>query len=463
MRQMQRVLWTKGVLLNPQHLQAQDRYLEDKLGFHLSALAPSSWGLLDLEMDPEALEAGEVRMAGAAGLFPDGLPFHVPDADRAPAPRRVEGHWKPDQDSLTVHLAIPEYREGGQNVSPAGDDSGTRYSPEVLSLRDEHTGLAEKEILVARKNFRLLLEGEASEGASTIAVARILRSEGGEMRYDPDFVPPVLDVSASDRLLAILRKLVEVLAAKSAELGGARRQQNRSLADFGRSDVAHFWLLYTVNSHLPVVRHLYEPAPSDGRGGPVRVRRAHPLRLYRIMAELTATLMTFEPSRHPRDLPSYDHTRLGPCFAELERILLDLLETAIPSNCDTLLLEPVGNSIHATRMTEDRHASAIQAYLAVTSEMDQSRLIEKAPDWIKVGSRDAIQDLLGQALPGVALRHVATPPSAVPVKMGCQYFRLEMSGRRWSEILESRTVAAWVASEIEDPMLELVLLLPDEA
>jgi predicted component of type VI protein secretion system len=39
---------------------------------------------------------------------------------------------------------------------------------------------------------------------------------------------------------------------------GVRRQKNLSLADFGTADIAQFWLLYTVNSHLPEFNHLFE-------------------------------------------------------------------------------------------------------------------------------------------------------------------------------------------------------------
>lgn len=463
MKQTRKVLWTKGLLLNPQHLQAQDRYLEDKLEFHLSALTPFPWGFIDLALDPESLEGGEVRLTRASGIFPDGLVFHVPDADREPPPRRIEGHWRRDQEALTVYLAIPDLQGGGRNVSESPGDTSTRYSPEVFVLRDENTGLAETEVLVARKNLRLLLEGEAEQGSSVLPVARILRTESGQGTYDEDFVPPLLDISASGRLLSIVRRLVEVMSARSAEIAGMRRQQNRSLAEFGRSDTAHFWLLYTLNSHLPLFRHLIEerPAGLGGRGG-VRARRGHPMELYHAMAELAATLMTFEPSRHPRDLPAYDHVRLGECFGRMDDALRMLLETAIPSNCLTLPLKAVGNSIHATSLEGERHASAIQAYLAVTSEMDQSRLVERAGDWIKIGSRDHLQEMLSRFVSGLGFSHEPTPPSAVPVRMGCQYFRLEMTGRRWSEILESRTLAAWVSSELAQPELELVLLLPEE-
>jgi type VI secretion system protein ImpJ len=451
----------KGVLLNPQHLQTQDRYLEDKLAFHVTSLAFCPWGFTDFEVDPGALAGGEVRLVRASGILRDGLVFDIPRADAAPAPRSVEGHWRPDQTELMVYLAIPELRRGGRNVSSGADDSSTRFSPAVLAVRDENTGLAEKEILVARKNFRLLFENESLDGSTVLPVAKLVRSPAGETRLDESFVPELLDIAASPTIVAILRRLVEILTARSAELSGGRRQKSRNQAEFSRGDVARFWFLYTINTHLPLFRHLYGEQSRDGRrGGISSPARVHPAELYRAMTELAASLMTFSPSWHPRDLPSYDHGRLSECFRELDDQLRELLDTAIPGNCITLRLERTDNSIYVTTLDDDRQLSVVQAYLAVTAEMDQARLIQKAPDWIKVGSRDQIRELLGHAVSGVTLRHQPSPPGAVPVKMGCQYFHLETSGPRWSAVLQSRSLAAWVAADIPKPELELVLIVP---
>ena len=175
MRQLQPVLWTKGVLLTPQHLQTQDRFLEDLIQFQLSALTFLPWGLYRLEIDREALSGGTFAISTAGGILPDGLLFDIPEADPTPAPKLLEDCWEPDQESLDVYLAVPEYRYGGYNVSPGQADASTRYLAEVLQKRDENTGLAEKPIQVARKNLRLLVEGESLEGMSALRIARVLR------------------------------------------------------------------------------------------------------------------------------------------------------------------------------------------------------------------------------------------------------------------------------------------------
>jgi type VI secretion system protein ImpJ len=255
---MQPVLWTKGVLLSPQHLQTQDRFLEDLIGFQLSSLTFCPWGFDRLDIDHEALAGGAVALSAASGMLPDGLLFDIPHADPAPPPKQLEGCWEPDQKALDVYLAIPEYRQGGLNVGAKQGDGTTRYLAEVVMRRDENTGLAEKPIQVARKNFRLLVEGESLEGNSALPLARINRAPTGEYQLDPQFVPPLINITASDYMLAVARRLLEILTSKSSALADTRRQRNLSLAEFGISDVASFWLLYTVNTHMPQLRHLFE-------------------------------------------------------------------------------------------------------------------------------------------------------------------------------------------------------------
>src|SRR5256885_13275439 len=258
MRQMQPVLWTKGVLLSPQHFQTQDRFLEDLLEFQLSSLVFSPWGFRRLEIDREALASGSFAIAGAAGIFPDGLLFDMPLSDPTPPPKQLEGAFSPDQETLDVYLAIPEYRYGGHNVSAAQRDRDTRYRAEELLRRDETTGRSERPIQVARKNVRILFEGESTEGSTVLRAARLTRTVTGDFQLDAQFVPPLIDIEASEYVMAVARRLVEILSTKSTEVAGMRRQKNQSLAHFRIADVPSFWLLFTIHSYLPRLRPLSE-------------------------------------------------------------------------------------------------------------------------------------------------------------------------------------------------------------
>ena len=64
------------------------------------------------------------------------------------------------------------------------------------------------------------------------------------------------------------------------------------------------------------------------------------------------------------------------------------------------------------------------------------------------------------ALPGVPLTYVAAPPSAIPVKLNYQYFSIGQSGVAWEAVMRARNLAAYVPSDLPNPQLELIILLP---
>ena len=51
MKQLEPVIWTKGTFLSPQHLQIQDRFLENYLRFQLEALSFRPWGFQRLQIE----------------------------------------------------------------------------------------------------------------------------------------------------------------------------------------------------------------------------------------------------------------------------------------------------------------------------------------------------------------------------------------------------------------------------
>jgi type VI secretion system protein ImpJ len=213
-----------------------------------------------------------------------------------------------------MYLAIPDYRQRGVNVS-SGVDGGARYVAEVTTFRDENAASSDKPLQIARKNFRLLAESENRQGFSALPIANVERTEAGTFRLNARFIPPLINIRGNEHLVGLLRGLIEILAARSTELAGARSQKNQSLADFTASDIADFWLLYTINSHFPIFSHLFESKTS------------HPEELYSAMVSMAGSLTTFSPKIRPGDLPLYAHDALGALFADLDEKLRAMLET----------------------------------------------------------------------------------------------------------------------------------------
>ena len=62
-----KVMWTEGMFLQPQHFQQQDRFLGRQLDARIAATVAWPWGYLSLQIDDAALLQGRVMLAAARG------------------------------------------------------------------------------------------------------------------------------------------------------------------------------------------------------------------------------------------------------------------------------------------------------------------------------------------------------------------------------------------------------------
>lgn len=257
MKHLSRLVWSEGMYLGPHHFQAQSRYFEDSVHFAVSSLAFAPCGLAGCQLDDEALRNGTAALVHARGIFPDGLAFQMPDADPLPEARGIADLFSPIRESMLLHLAIAARTAGGLNCALGGngETAGARFLAETSMLADENTGRDEKPIRLARKNVRLLLDSELTDGLVSLPIARIARDSSGHFVFDPNYIPPCVDLAAGERLLLILRRLIEILEDKSANLTRAKTG-GASSAGWSSQEVANFWFLHTVNSALPALRHL---------------------------------------------------------------------------------------------------------------------------------------------------------------------------------------------------------------
>jgi type VI secretion system protein ImpJ len=455
MNNRHRVVWTKGMFLTPQHFQTQDQFFEDALQFRFAASHYANWGVTGLSIDSEAVGNGQLRLNQCSGIMPDGEPFDIPETDDLPPSRSVVEHFPPTRDSLDVFLAIPESRPRARNVTipgagqPAASEAlpTTRYLAETRMVTDDNAGGEEKPVQVARRTFRLLFEDEYRDGFSFFRIAQVTRNAAGMPILNPRFVTPSLDLASSGYLSMLLRRQIEILATKSAALSAPRRERGKLLAEFSPSETANFWLLHTVNSYLPELKHIW------------KVRHGHPEPAYVAMLRLAGALATFSLEARPENLPDYDHNDLGRCFTLLDDRIRDLMETVIPSKFVAVPLEVRDRFIWGGTVTEDQYFRNSQFFFAVSAKMGVDDLIRKVPQLVKISSQDDIQRLIRNSLPAVTLRHTPVPPAAIPMKLENQYFSLNQGGPLWDAIKLSRQIAVHAPGEIFEPRMEILIVL----
>lgn len=446
MKFLSKVVWSEGMYLGPHHFQLQSRFFEDSVHFTASSLWFEPWGLAGCGLDAEALHNGTVSVLHARGIFPDGLPFQMPDCDPLPSPRNIADLFPPNRDALTVLLAIPARKPNGLNCVPAEEPAPqpVRFLGELRTVHDETTGVDEKPVRVGRKNIRLVLDTEPADGLTTLPLARITRDHSGHFVFDPSFIPPCVQIAASDRLMHILRRLIDILDDKSISMS---RSSDKSLHEFSTREIANFWFLHTVNSAVAPLRHLFV------------TKRGHPEELYTEMARLGGALCTFAIDSHPRTLPLYDHRNLDRTFDALDDHIRRHLETIVPTNCISIPLTRAADYFYTGDVTDTRCLGPSKWVLAIRSPIGEVELISRTPPLVKVCSRLFVPELVKRALPGMALAHLSVPPPAISVRFDTQYFAVNKGGPCWDHIQQTRQVGVYVPGEIPNPELELLVIL----
>jgi len=449
MRHLSRVVWSEGMYLGPHQFQAQNRYFEDSIHFVTSTLWFEGSGLIHCDLDSEALVNGTLSLLNARGLFPDGLTFHMPDSDSLPQPRNISELFPPARDAVTVVLAVPPRRPEGINciLDPGARRNGARYRSQVETLHDETTGRDEKPVAMGFKNIALLLETELPPDAVSLPIASIMRDGAGHFIFDPSFIPPCLQITASGRLMQILERLIEILEEKSAAFSLKESATKRSWAEFSTREIANFWLLHTVNSALAPLRHLFFS------------KRGHPEELFMEMLRLGGALCTFGLDSHPRDLPLYDHRQPAKCFAELDDHIRRHLETIVPSQFLTIPLTKREDYFYEAEVTDQRCLGRSRWILAIRSKLGEVELISRTPQLVKLCSKAFVPQLVKRALPGMDLTHLPTPPAAIPAKIDYQYFSVSKAGPCWDHIVSTRLIGLYVPGELPDPEIELMAIL----
>jgi type VI secretion system protein ImpJ len=450
MSKYRKVVWNEGMLLTPHHFQQADNYQEELLNSRLRSVVSYEYGVLDLQINHEAIANGNFQVTSCRAVLSDGLMINFPDTDAVPDLRPVKDHFSPEAETLGVHLAIPAKKFGTANFQANGGkaDLNLRFLQEGSLVKDETSGTNEQPLSFARPNLRIIFDDELRDGFTAIKIAELKRTTTGQLMISNEFIPPILKVAANTWLTDMLRQIVEILITKSSSLGEQRRQRTSSLADFTTSEIAVFWLLHTVNSAIPALSHFFHTP------------LVHPEKLYLVMAELAGKMMTFSTELHPKDIVKYDHEDLYFTFYNLSTQLKDLMETVIPSRCVPIPLEKITPTMYIGRVEDERLLKEAEFYLAVNAQMPESKLIEDIPRVVKIASRDVIDTVVGRALPGVVLSHANPPPAPIPTRIGFRYFMLDSTGAYWEGIKGSKVVAVYVPEKVPDEKLEMYAVKP---
>lgn len=434
-----KVVWTEGMFLQPQHFQQHDRYLERRADARVNASFPYAWGFLSVSIDEGALAFGKVALTAARGVLPDGTVFDIPGEDPAPLALDVPADARDEPVVLALPLSRPGVLESDAE-GPSGAGS-TRFSVAEVSLPDSNAASGRDAVVqIGRLGMRLMLARDAQDAFVTLGVARIVeRRADNRVVLDAGFVPPLLDVGGNPVLGGAVRELHGLLRQRADALAARLAQPGRA----GVGEISDFLLLEAVNRAEPAVAHM------------ARRSVLHPEALYMYLVALAGELATFRDPRRPPAFGEYRHDDLAgsfrPVIDELRRALSSVMEqTAIP-----IELQDRKYGVRVALIPDIELQRTASFVLAVDAQMPGDALRARFPTQIKIGPVERIRDLVNLQLPGVALRPLPVAPRQIPYHAGFNYFELETrQSDLWKQLETSGGLAMHVAGEFPGLQLE---------
>jgi len=433
-----KVVWSEGLFLQPQHFQQQDRYFERFVEGRCQALIPHSWGFTEIELERDLLSIGKFALRRAAGVFPDGTPFRMPDDDPLPAPVDVGAQVR-DQ---IVYLAVPVRRADATDVERAASADGlVRHEVREWEARDATSTSGNAALLeVGALRTRLLFASDVTQAYACIPLAHLIECRSDkQVVLEEAFIPTVLHARAATRLATFMKELVGLLHQRGEALGGRVAATDRG----GSAEIAQFLMLQAINRYEPLVAHFADS------GGP------HPEELFRVCVSAAGELATFTAaSKRAPGLAPYRHDRLRESFEPVIAALRASLSTVLEQSAIPIPIEAKKFGISVATVADRTLFSTAVFVLAARADLPAEELRRRFPAQLKIGPVEQIRDLVMAALPGVPVHPVPVAPRQIPFHAGFVYFEVDQSSELWSQLKASGGVAMHVAGDFPGLTLE---------
>ncbi|MDR1948225.1 MAG: type VI secretion system baseplate subunit TssK, partial [Spirochaetaceae bacterium] len=196
--------WNDGQFLQPHHFQYQQRVVSEYARLNRSFCLPYTYGLLNLEVDLEALERARAVVKRFSAVMADGLELSMP-GNCILKPLDLSAALKKAPGGLTVYAAAPYWSEFEANLADEdAPQEKKRYLAQKKRVRDENSGDNEITLITRRINARLVTDQDDTKDMQLLPLFRlnvISRTVSQPLlRVDEKYIPPFMMLTADDPL-----------------------------------------------------------------------------------------------------------------------------------------------------------------------------------------------------------------------------------------------------------------------
>lgn len=434
-----RIVWSEGMLLQPQHFQQQSRHFDSQIRNASQIANVYNWGIDSIDIDTSQLSIGKICINSATGILPDGSYFNIPNIDGVPMAIDVS-------DTLlnkVVYLSLNIRRHGNTEVCRDSDDNKSyRYFVEEIDARDVsgHSNL-EQVIEVAGYKLCLLTELDNLNEFSCIPICLIENiSSSGKVALKENFIPPYLNIKSNLYLRSFLTELVNLINHRINSLSARVSIAGKATT----TEVTDFLMLQALNRNQPLVRYL-ESAES-----------VNPLDVYLQLTSLISEMSTFlKADKQSPQLPIYDHNNLTTIFDTIINELRQIFSIVLEQNSINIPLKEKKYGIRVGVVADKTLFKSGSFILAVNADIQPDEIRKYFPSQVKIGAVEQIKELVNVQLPGILLNNLAVAPREIPYQRNFVYFELVPKGEYWNALVKSGGIAIHIGTNFPNLSMEL--------
>ncbi len=429
-----KVVWSEGMFLSPQHFQQQERYIENYTHQYIDKIVTGFYGFTLLHIDRSMLNIGKIVVSRAEGIFPDGTPFELHQSLVLDVPQNTH--------SKTVFLALPLKRAG---VVDVGEGHRFRHSSYEYDLFDTSRDQSDALLVeLAQFNLSLKLEGDDLQDHALLSVSEILEHKpDGSLVLNQAFIPHCLHVGVSHYLMDTLSDLYTKIQYRARAIS-IRLESDSKTKSYQASMRDLLWL-QLLGYWMPLFEQWYQT--------PTLLTKD----LYSACISMVGQMQGLEgnmPSSFALWNPNALYGIFSDVFSELQMNLRE-------SQVDNVVTLQWDMQLFLTRrllrtLIKDRALfNQGRFILVVTSSIGISRLSEEFPKSVKLSGNSDIVGLVRNALSGVPLRHLPYAPTELKSRNDAAYFEVDTESKLWMSLVKKEeAIALHVDEKIEDIHIE---------
>lgn len=458
--------WEHGTLLYPQHFQILDQKAPYFASLFSQVALPYMWGFKNLRIQHEALATNMVIIDALEFLGLSGE--HIILGNNANiSPRTLSPELFEGKNSLIIYIGLASWNNHAGNVTDYDIQQNehlnakTRYvapyEPEVVHDLHGNGSLADMRFI--SYNLQLIWESEQEllESVYSIPVARVIK-EGDTIYFDPEFIPPCVDIYAFPKITESLSSIVNMLHSRKKQLNEYKLlplspDKINSGLTVNTQSLALYFMLSAISRTLPLLEHLLQ-TPS-----------MHPWIVFGTLRQIIGELSMFSPSINCMGentegefmLPKYTHENSGPCFKCAHDIIVDLTSTLITGPAHKFTFENK-NDQFLTHIPAHIRPLPYRYWIQIRSNNEIMQVLDIVQEKAKFAPPRTLPALIAKSLSGIAITYSEKPPTGLPNTVDTLYFTIDEQNSLWQHVLAEGDVSLFLPQLPQGTTIHLMLV-----